>query len=94
MHGATVTPAGSRRPPISIGSLSLRTTSERIGRRRSVSLQTASAYSLAAGLGLLAQPRQRLRVANQALDRPGERARGGLVTGHEQGHQLVAQLLV
>ena len=31
-----------------------------------------------------------VRVADQALDRPGERGRGRLVTGGEQGQQLVA----
>ena len=43
---------------------------------------------------LVAQALQLLGVAHEPLDRPGERGRGGLMAGHQQGHQLVAQLLV
>jgi hypothetical protein len=42
MQGARFTPAGSSRPPISIGSVNRRNTRARMGRSRSVSLQTAS----------------------------------------------------
>jgi hypothetical protein len=35
---------------------------------------------------------QQLRVAHQPLRRPGQRGRGGFVAGHQQRHQLVAQL--
>ncbi len=38
------------------------------------------------------QLRERIRVAEQALEGPGELGRGGLVAGDEQGHQLVAKL--
>jgi hypothetical protein len=37
---------------------------------------------------------EHLRVAHDPLEGPGQRGRGGLVPGDEQGDQLVAQLLV
>ena len=48
MFGATMTPSGSRRPPISTPRLSSRATIGSTGRIRSVSLHTASAYSVPA----------------------------------------------
>jgi len=45
-------------------------------------------------LGLGLQPPQDLRVAAQPLDRPGERRRGRLVAGDQQGQQLVGGLAV
>jgi hypothetical protein len=41
-----------------------------------------------------AQLRQHVRVADQALDRPGEARRGRLVPGSEHGDELVAQFPV
>ena len=66
------------------------------GRRRSVSLMTASRYSpsVPSLADLLDQAVEHGRVAHEALQRPGQRGRGGLVPGDEQRHQLVAQLLV
>ena len=66
------------------------------GRRRSVSLMTASRYSPSVPWrpDLLDQAVEHGRVAYEALQRPGQRGRGRLVPGDEQRHQLVAQLLV
>ena len=89
-----MTPAGSSQPPISIGAWRRRTTAGTTGRRRSVSLTTASRYSLVAGARLLAQPASTSGCAHQPLERPGERGGGRLVAGDEQRHQLVAQLVV
>ena len=83
------TPAGSSQPPNSIGAWRRRTTAGTTGRRRSVSLITASRYS-PSSLGL--QPLEHTGVAGDPLERPGERGGRGLVAGHEQGHQLVAEL--
>ena len=47
---------------------------------------------LLAGLDLGAQPRQLVRVADQPLDRPGERRRRRLVAGDQQGEELVVDL--
>ena len=87
MHGATVAPAGSRCSPISIGAVSLRTTSGSTGRRRSVSLITASTYSSSPASHLLGQPGERVGVAQQPLDGPRQRGRRRLVAGDEQGHR-------
>ena len=40
---------------------------------------------------LVLEARQHARVANDPLERPGQRGRRRLVAGHEQRHQLVAQ---
>ena len=45
------------------------------------------------GLVAVADPRLRLRVAREPLERPRERAGRRLVAGREHGHDLVAQLL-
>ena len=47
-----------------------------------------------AGLDLIAQALELLRMAAETLDRPGERGRGRLVAGDEQGEQLVTHLFV
>ena len=47
---------------------------------------------LLAGLERVAQAPQRRRVAEQQVEGPGERRRGRLVAGEQQGHQLVAQV--
>ena len=56
-----------------------------LDRRRQVGL-------VATGQGLGSQTLELLGVADQALHRPGERGRGGLVAGDQQGQQLVADL--
>src|SRR3954468_11377833 len=103
MQGVIEHPAGSSRPPISIGSWSLRTTIGSTGRSRSVSLTTASAYSSSpaaaplgvlslAGGGLLGRARELVGVPDEPLHGPGQRVGRGLVTRDQEGHQLVAQL--
>ena len=68
-------------------------TSGTAGHRRSVSLTTASMYSsLVAREHLRAQARELLGVAQQALERPCQRGRGGPVG--QQRDQFVAHLLV
>ena len=47
-----------------------------------------------AGVGFLSQPRQQLGMAAQPLQRPGHRSSGCLVTGAEQGQQLVGDVLI
>ena len=44
------------------------------------------------GLDLVAQPLQLVGMADQPLDRPGERRRRRLVAGDQQGQQLVVDL--
>ena len=46
------------------------------------------------GVVAFTRPRQRVGMAQQALERPSEPGRGRLVTGHQQRDDLVAQLVV
>ena len=94
MHGATVTPAGSRRPPISIG------LGEAAQHQRDHGAETQGLLNDRVEIGviscvhLVAEPAQHSGMPRQRLERPRERGGARLVPGHEQRHQLVAQLLV
>ena len=76
------------------GAVRVRTTIGITGCSRIDSLSTASSQASSPSSAAAVVRASSARVAAQLVERPGERGRGGLVAGEEQGDELVAQLLV
>ena len=87
-------PSGRTHSPNRIRVFVRRVVPSSTGRVRCTSQIVACRSSPSAGIGFVGQPLAQVRVPAQPLQRPGQRRRGGLVTGTQQRQQLVGDVLV